>query len=300
VTRAENCNAWLAGECINYGVDAPSTWAAQVASDTNLISTNKINEHTEPFSKTHNDLGYPFSCVASLPHCGTAYLVEDTRTVELLVRSADIDGTKDNFVFLHNDYTDTGYGTSRWSAFVSVASSEIGEEWSKGCLMARQSLAPGSPYFAVCRAADDKELFVQVRREGCTGPCPTRHTDANLENSMADPPSESFLYEEAAFIKLEITKDARGAHPRAFVSLDGHPGHWTPLLADGHDDWYFRHGLPLQGLAASSNTVKNTNADGSPIRFVFGNIKRNSDALTRKSLRRFSWVGDVVVGYALP
>jgi calcium-dependent phosphoinositide phospholipase C len=273
ITRSEHDNLGTVGinvgnPGLRFGVDDSNTARLFARSDTNLISTNKINEHSEPFSKTHNNLGFPFRCVNALPHCEADSVAENTGTIELHVRSGDIDKRSDNFLFLFNNYSTSTLGTHTWSTFVSVASSEISEKWSKGCLMARQSAAPDSPYFAVCRAADDKELFVQVRSDGCRGSCGTVHTSANLENSMANPPSNSFLYEEAAFIKLEVTTDAHGAHPRAYVSLDGKE--WKFLLADNRLDWFFPHGLPLQGLAASSNTVVNRNADGSPIRFVFG------------------------------
>jgi hypothetical protein len=113
--------------------------------------------------------------------------------------------------------------------------------------MARASLDPGAPYFAVCRPADDEPLRVQWR---------------------ADPGGTSTAIEAA--IAADNTLDGPGV---VFVRLQAESG-GTCLRGEGSSDgvaWVeigarcFDEPLPLQGLSASAHGA-------GPVRLLFGGV----------------------------
>lgn len=139
---------------VGGGLDAQVDWDQAKTDGAHWLATNKVNAFVDPWSTTMGPKGYPFRCFSgcSLPAS------EVGRTLGVDVRSGDIEGTADSFTFLHSPVTTA----ATWEAAIATPSSHV-EEFAKGCLMARVSLSPGSPYFAVCRTADVHRLRVQYR-----------------------------------------------------------------------------------------------------------------------------------------
>ncbi len=136
------------------GLDAQVDWDEAKADGAHLLATNKVNAFQDPWSTTMQAKGFPFGCAG-----GCALPASELgRTVGVDVRSGDIDGIVDSCVFLHETVT----VSATWEVALATPSSHV-EEWAKGCLMVRSSLAAGSPYFAVCRPADVHPLRVQYR-----------------------------------------------------------------------------------------------------------------------------------------
>ena len=139
---------------IGGGLDAQVDWDEAKADGAHLLATNKVNAFFDPWATTMGPKGFPFSCAGSC----TLPLTERGRTLGVDVRSGDIEGSADSFTFLHDDVT----AAATWEGAIAVPSSHV-EEWAKACIMARVSLSPGSPYFAVCRTADVHRMRIQYR-----------------------------------------------------------------------------------------------------------------------------------------
>ncbi len=235
-------NAGLVGRVyyggLTGGLDQP-TFAAALAAGTHLLATDAVNYQQDPWTITHGPEGYPFKCED--PKCN-APAQEMGRVVGVDVRSGDIDGTTDSFAFLLDEVTEA---KATWTATVSVPSSHV-EPFAKGCLMARASKAAGSPYFAVCRPADNRPMRVQYRS--------TAGGDTTIVEGAAPPG----LTSEALFA-ARLTVD--GNTVTGEVSADGKT---FVKLAERT----FALRLPLQGIAASGHD--------SPVavRLLFGNVTR--------------------------
>jgi hypothetical protein len=251
-----------------YGADSAATWASFVVSNAQIMSTNRINEHEHPFATTRNAFGYPFRCAPGAASCNLQDARESTNSFELSVRSGAIGGSFDSFVFLAQERP-AGAQSGIWSAMISTASSDVSTSAS-GCLMARESLDPSSPHFAICKAADTNGLFVQLRSAGCNGPCGTARQGANMHDFVGG----EILEEDAAFVRLRIVEQPWGAEVFAEGSFDRI--HWNPIVVEGRTDWPFPNGLRFQGLAASSDNTSNRNDDASPYRFVFADVSRSA------------------------
>ena len=184
---------------------------------------------------------------------------EPDNIISAIPKSGDIDGDADSFIFR---FDEVGAGKEHdWTAFVSDASSYV-NDWAKGCLMARESTAAGSPYFAVCRPADNHPETVQFRRNANEGTSEIQADFIPFENItvFAGHAPRLFDIDSAIFMKLTLSADGKCA--RAFGSLDG--DHWVMI-----SDWVcgFKKPLILQGIAASSHDT------GKAIRFMFGNVQ---------------------------
>ncbi|RJS21924.1 hypothetical protein DRW03_16485 [Corallococcus sp. H22C18031201] len=236
------------------------------------LQTDLFDWHANPLVRTDNALGYPFCPIGVLgldcrtqPHALSTQR-ERRSLLEMTVRSGDIWGTWDDFVFAPSWKANPAERT-QWTAFISDASNGNVHEWAKGCLMARNSFDANSPYYAVCRAGDNKQLFVQYRTFGCSGPCGTARAEASL--------AQGIQAEEATFVRLDVWPAGNGASfAQGYGSVDG-----VSWQAMGPTVW-FQQELGLQGLAASSHDPNKLNADGSPTRFLFGNVLRNGNRQT--------------------
>ncbi|WP_437283038.1 hypothetical protein WME90_21420 [Sorangium sp. So ce375] len=236
------------------------------------IQTDRYDWHADGFARTDNALGYPFCPLGvAAPDCRYgAHALEHARErralLEMTVRSGDIWDTGDDFAFAPS-WVAQPTQSNTWTAFVSNASNGNVHHWAKGCLMARHDFSRESPYFAVCRAGDEEELFVQYRTFGCGGPCGTARRAASLGQGIRG--------EEATFVRLDVWPAGGGAsYAQGYASADGVS--WQQL---GAPVW-FQQELGLQGLAASSNDPNKSNADGTPTRFLFGNVRRNGNRQT--------------------
>ena len=144
---------------------------------------------------------------------GTLYL--------LATDSGDLWGTEDRFSFAYSPERAPAFDT--WTAAVATTSNNSVEDWGKVALMARASLSPNAPYFAVGRAADSHGLVIQYRSTGCgnppnSSPCGTAQHRLGNRDNIGD--------ENIQFIRLEVKRS--DAEPLPGLWLD----RWLQLASD--------------------------------------------------------------------
>src|SRR5262245_4648629 len=250
------------------GADAASFAAPELVS-MNFMLTDKLNWQADFYARTHNAFLYPL-CPAGVvgSDCWTAThaasdLREREHLLELDVRSGDIDGTADSFVFAH-EAVPTPVST-RWTTLVSGASNtDDVAEHAKGCLMARRSITSTAPFFAVCRHGDDEQLQVHYRT--CEG-CAVVNAFANLPQA----PYVGMKAEDAAFVMLRLDPLETGAVVARGYGSMGPNGPWQAIGGPVT----FASWLPLQGIAASSYQPDYGPRDGQPPHFLFANPTKN-------------------------
>lgn len=201
------------------------------------LATDAVNLHRDPWTITHDDQGWPFTCMETCDPVGP----ERGHVLGFEVDSGDIWDTADDMLFAQRDETASPGGT--WSALVSTPNSWV-EPFAKACLMARAGLDAEAPYLAVCRPADTQPLRVQWRSSAGGSSSDTEHDVA---------PAGTVEPSSAAWIRLEIDADG--------LCATGY-GAWRP------NDWIqidrrcFEQPLTHQGLAASSHGA-------GPVRLLF-------------------------------
>ena len=239
---ADVAKAGLVGRVYDLG---EGTYRDAIRKGANHLGTNDVSYLEDPWSKTHNANGWPALC--KVGDCSKR--VEAGPTIVLESVSGDLWGKRDDFVFLAKP---GGDGT--WSALVSAPSSHT-EDWAKGCLMARGSYDRGSPYFAVCRPADDHFTRIQVRKKA----------GADTSRTDVEPPSDYRDERHSpAFLRLVLSDRATCA--RAEASVDRR--FWRPVGAKT----CFAKPLALQGLATSSH------GDRRRVKFLFSDVRQGTGA----------------------
>ena len=216
---------------VNECSDPSNTdWNTMIAAKTQHLGT-----------VTHNANGWPFRCVE--PQDCTAK-VEPNDIVGVRASSGDLESNADDFGFAYEKLAED---PQHWQmdAFVSSAGSRT-NPWAKGCLMSRQSLEPGSAYFAVCRP-DLHILRVQYRT--------AKGGNTEIYESPIDPASN------APFVRL-------AARPGVGATCFG------GLMGDGDNfpDGYstrLEGTFPFRGLAVSSHGAP-------PAQMLFGQITLSS------------------------
>ncbi len=224
-----------------WGIADADQWQAARNAGVHHLGTDNVNAEVDPWARTHDDDGWPFACRAS---CEPTVVAEGA-VLGMTVDSGDVWGSDDSGFFVHDDRSGAPAGI--WTAFASSANSHV-EPFAKACIMARVSLASDSPYFAVCRPADDEPLRVQWRAD--FGDDSTAVEDDIVAPDTVDPPA-------AAFLRLTI--DDEGLCATGEGSLDGDA--WVEIASH-----CFAAPLALQGLAASSH-------DAGELRLLFGDVR---------------------------
>jgi hypothetical protein len=260
--------------------------AASQRAHLNFLLTDHVDWHRDPWVRTHNRHLYPFSPVGIVgsaawtePHA-TSALRERQHLLEIDVRSGDIDGSADSFVFVH-EHVATPQRTT-WSAFVSLASdtAEVPRH-AKGCLMARQSTQPGSPFFAIARHGDDEQLQIHYRLT------PGGGTSFHAAHFPYD--GEGMHGEDATFLRLVLTPTASGGVvAEGQGSMDQHRWHRIGPAIE-LPSW-----LGLQGIGACSNDPDARTQDGQNPKFFFGNVRKNGVRYFVRSFPHVSAIGRVV------
>ena len=250
-TRADSVrNAGLVSRA--WGVNSSGRWNSAKA-DVHHIATDKVNYHQDSWAKTHSSItGYPFTPFGGNPDDYT----EDIRTLRFTINSGDIWGSSDSFAFANIQAPADAF--SRWSVAVNSANSHT-EDWAKGCLMARRYRTSNSPYFAVCRPADDHKLRIQWRSTAGGGTSSTEGNDIVPQDEGEDAIDD----ESITFVRLTVQKIgsqwcAKGEGSQNRVN-------WVQI---GSQRCY-NHSLQYQGIAASSH-------DGGTLQFRFGNVRRQT------------------------
>lgn len=216
-----------------------ASWNAARDAGVHHIATDKVTVHEDPWARTHDENGWPFTCKQP---CDEPLAPAEGAIVGIEVDSGDVWDTADSAWFLHDDRSADPNGT--WQAFVSTPNSHV-EPFAKACLMARASLDAGAPYFAVCRPADEEPLRVQWRDTQGGTSVATEHPIS--PNGTLDGPG-------AAFVRLVID----GACATGEGSADG--ATWVEIATHCFDA-----PLALQGITASSH-------DAGVVRLLVGNV----------------------------
>ncbi len=160
------------------------------------------------------------------------------------VTSGDIWGDSDSFYFAYDGLSGSTMDATR-TVFISSPASHV-QDWAKGAVMARASLADDAPYFGVFRTGT-KDLRAQYRLQ------PGEKTYA-VEVDIVPP--DTVDENNLIFVRLEISDGGRTV--RAWGSLDTQT--WTPIVEQS-----FSMPLPYQGWGASSHGQE-------AVKFLFGNV----------------------------
>ncbi|MCY1056685.1 Ca2+-dependent phosphoinositide-specific phospholipase C [Nannocystis sp. SCPEA4] len=206
--------------------DDEDAWTEAEQAQVHHIATNQINRGEDPWANTAGPQGWPFTCFAD--DCG-APTSEGAAIVTMTVDSEDLWDSSDEGLFAGVEIGDEAF---TWTAAVAVPSSHV-EPWAKACVGARAGLAADAAYLAVCRAADDHPLRVQLR---ATTGASTEATELTGVAGLAE--------EAVVFVRLEGMAGA--ACVRGMGSSDGVA--WTPIV-----EHCFAEPLTHVGLLAGSH-----------------------------------------------
>jgi hypothetical protein len=219
-----------------YYVDLRNTWETVVRARCHHIATDCVNSRVTKWASTAQVTGYPFQALAGSPL--SAPEAGDVCGVWAL--SCDQWGKEDSCYF---HYATLGASPDNVYTFlISGANSHL-DDWAKGGVVARASLAGGSAYFGVFRVGQNHPLRVQYRTaDGGT-------TVAALMRPVAGLDADTL-----AFVRLDISEG--GTRATAFGSHDG----WTWQLIASHK---FDIPLAYQGLAVSARD------DSKGVKFLF-------------------------------
>ena len=241
-----------------------SWWSGAEGLPYQHIATDCVNYLYTPWATTHNSNGWPFECVPkNRSDCQDRSEQNDLIGIE--ATSYNIDGRSDDFVFAYAASSDPQF---IWTAFVAAPSSHVTPQ-AKGCLMARASVAADSPYFGICRPADQDRVRVQWRAHA--GDDTTK-----IELDAVDPEKT------AAFVSLRAEQH-------------GPQTCFTGVVSPNNQDWYSTQTasicldgtFPLQGLAVNSN--------GGPARILFGHVRRVvggvETTINKSMLGNVQWIG---------
>ncbi len=222
-----------------YYINDKARWDVAVQHDCHHLATDDINAREDPWSQTQRPrTGFPFQKLS-----GSTPTVEEPGAIcGVWARSGDIWGEVDSFYYKHADRR--AAPDNRYELFISGANS-FGDDWLKGGLIARSSLAGNAAYFGVFRIAEHHRLRVQYRvAAGGT----TVAKEVSLGSGVID---EDTLM----FVRLHIAGGGRRA--RAWGSVDSRS--WKAIAS-----FEFDEPLGYQGLGVSSHREK------SGAKFLFG------------------------------
>lgn len=226
-----------------YTINSSGDWSVARSERFHHLATDKVNFHEDGWARTHNANGWPFDCFYS---CSSS-LEESVPLMGVEVNSEDIWGSSDHFRFLY-EYTTAN--NNLWTASVSSPNSHV-DDWAKGCLMARYSTASNSPYFAMCRPADENKLRIQWRSSFGGG---SSKADVNIV------PSDTVDQESLTHIRLYVYNNNTCA--AGYGSQSG--ASWTLI---GYR--CFNYPLHRQGVGTSSH-------GNDTVKILYANLKKNS------------------------
>ena len=222
-----------------YHVDDRELWQSAIDYDCHHIATDHVNTRVDPWSRTRRSTGFPFQALRGY----TPSVTEAGDVCGVWARSGDIWGKRDSFLYHYRDCSD--HINNQYTFYISGPNSEV-DDWVKGGLLARSSLARSSPYFGVFRVGEHHGIRIQYR-------VAAQGTTISEEKQLG--PERLFDADTLVFVRLSIGQ--AGHRARAWGSVDGHK--WTEL-----GRYEFPEPLKYQGLGVSSHGV----ARGA--KFLFG------------------------------
>lgn len=222
-----------------YYVNDEERWKKAVGSKCHHLATDDINAREDRWSRTARpSTGFPFQALSGRPPSEP----ESGQICGVGARSGDIWGDEDSFYYQYADCR--ARPDNHYELYISGANS-YGDDWLKGGLIARTSLAGDAAYFGVFRIAEHHGLRVQYR----VGP--GESTVAKEKPIGSGVVSEDTLM----FVRLRVTQ--RGHRARAWGSVDGVV--WTEITTFDFDE-----PLSYQGIGVSSHRER------SGAKFLFG------------------------------
>jgi hypothetical protein len=214
-----------------YYADSAEKFADAKDQKANLIAINEINSIEYPWSNTFNSSGYPFECIDDPDRIPGDYK-EKADIIGIVSDSGGLGiAFKDSFTFL---YENAANEDSTWSGIISVPDS-FSHSGANAFIMARESLSPGSPYFAVVRPSSVLPLSVLIRtRENCL---------PKLIPGLKVTPS-GIPWHDAPFVRLNISNGCKTIS--ASGSFDGRT--WVEIAS-----YTFSMPLNMHGIGTSSD-----------------------------------------------
>ena len=222
-----------------YYVNGRERWRSAIDHDCHHIATDHVNTRVDPWSRTRRSTGFPFQALGG----HTPAVTEAGEVCGVWARSGDIWGKRDSFLYHYRDCS--AQIDNEYTFYISGPNSKV-EDWVKGGVVARSSLARDSPYFGVFRIGEHHGIRIQYR--GAAG-----GTTISEEKRLG--PGGLFDADTLSYVKLRISRAGRRA--RAWGSVDGDD--WTEL-----GFYEFTDPLKYQGIGVSAHGV----ARGA--KFLFG------------------------------
>jgi hypothetical protein len=222
-----------------FYVNDEKRWGTAVEHDCHHIATDDINAREDRWAHTACvRTGYPLQKLNGDP----AYAAEPGQVCGVWARSGDIWGDQDSFFY---QFADCALDPdNRYELYIAGANS-FGDDWLKGGLIARASLAGDAPYFGVFRIAEHHGLRVQYR----VGP-------GGSTQAVERPLGSGVLDEDTLmFVRLYLSRG--GHHARAWGSADG--VEWMEIAS-----FDFEQSLRYQGIGVSSHD------EAGGAKFLFG------------------------------
>jgi len=258
--------------CWRRSNDNKSSWNLAVNNKVHHIGTDNINIHKDTWSKTHNDNGWPFEAIDGT---NVANNPSGSNVIGISVDSGDIWKKHDDFAFAHH-LESTKDQSFTYTVAVNNANSDV-NDWAKGGIMLRDDVSSknrgeSSRYFAVIRGADGKKLRVQYRSD--------YKSDSSEVTVDIDPYGDSSIDQESrCFLKLTyIYKTASNkSEVKGYGSQNGIS--WTQIYAMEFSGVHFQY----HGLAGSSDGDSG-NADGSKVKHLFTNFKKDGELMNANDL----------------
>ncbi len=234
------------------------------------IATDMVNAREDTWSTTSGPTGFPFRTLSG----PTPREVEPGTVGGIWARSGDIWNREDSFLFRHKrfvaDEIDNEY------VFAVSGPNSHTDDWVKGCVMARQTLAAGSPYLGVFRVGEKHGLRVQIRP---SANAPTAVLERHIGPTWRF--GSDFEQDTLVYVRLQVSDSGRSVSGSG--SVDG--SDWVELGAHRFDQ-----PLALQGLGVSSH------GQGRGAKFLFvvpdGGVQPGFDTTTRIGTR-----GDPATGW---
>ncbi|MCP4130967.1 MAG: hypothetical protein GY754_08300 [bacterium] len=244
-------------------------WEDAVNNYVHHLGTDMVNLHSDQYTITHNNNGWPFSIIndANLSdyELDRENYIEENSVIGVQITGStgswydwddDLWGKDDDFSFHFNKTANANTDRS-YSAMIATPNSHV-EDWAKGCLIARNKISgsnngEASAYFGVCRPADNEKLRVQYRKE-------TGDSTTAVEKNIV--PDDTIDQESLTYVKLEISNNSTCA--AGYGSQDGE--NWVLINSKcGFDT------LEYEGIGVSSH-------GGGPVKFLFANVEYTENA----------------------
>jgi hypothetical protein len=203
-----------------YYVDDSERWQSAVAHDCHHIATDKVNARVDTWAKTRRATGFPFQALRG----STPSTTEPGEVCGVWARSGDLWGQRDSFHYHYRNCS--GNSKNEYTFFVSGPNSKV-DDWVKGGVMARSSLADNAAYFGVFRVGEHHGLRIPAEKK--VGP-----------EGLIDA-------DTLVLVKLNVKQGGKWAEAKG--SIDGHE--WTDLGSYG-----FTEPLKYQGIGVSSHGVE--------------------------------------------